>query len=372
MSSLAKTRLWEKARQMAESVPTPVLVMDAEMMRDLYQDFRVNFPHAGIYYALKANSDPAVVSLFHNMGAGFEVGSEGALRLLSDIGVPASKVVSGNPLKTPAFIEMAYSMGIRRFTFDSFTEVDKMSRLAPGAEVYVRLAVVNSYSEWPLDKKFGADPQMAPDLLSAAADQGLRPVGLAFHVGSQCTNVAGWQEALEMSSRVWRQAADRGIILSSINLGGGFPSEYTRPVPQLHDIASAIDEGLRDHFPASIDTLLEPGRALVGDAGIMITTVIAKASREGKEWVYLDAGIFNGLMEAVGGIRYPLRVLKTGRATKQVVAGPSCDSMDVLPGETDLPDLEVGDKVFIMTAGAYTTAYASSFDGIAVPKVMLV
>ncbi|MEW6034016.1 MAG: type III PLP-dependent enzyme [Chloroflexota bacterium] len=366
-----KSRALEKAKRVAELEPTPVLVMDTETLRQEYERFRSCFPDSAIYYALKANSDAGVARLFHKLGAGFEVGSEGALRLLLELGVAPSTIISGNPLKTPAFLELAHSVGIHTFTFDSHSEVKKMATLAPGSDVYVRLTVANNYSEWPLDKKFGVEIEEAAGLLSRAHENGLRPVGVAFHVGSQCISTAGWTEALERSKQVWTLAVSRGLELRSLNLGGGFPSEYTHPVPSVAEISQVVNEGVQQHFPGGVHTLLEPGRALVGEAGVLVTTVIARASRNGQDWVYLDAGVFNGLMESLGGIRYPLHVLREGKRAKYVLAGPSCDSMDALPGEVDLPELEIGDRVYVMTAGAYTTAYASCFDGIPVPRVIL-
>ncbi|MDO8472351.1 MAG: type III PLP-dependent enzyme [Dehalococcoidia bacterium] len=370
--SRKKLALWAKAKEATQCKRTPVLVMDANMVRQDFAAFRSAFPASGIFYALKANSDPLIAKIFRDLGSGFEVGSEGALRLLLDIGVTADRIISGNPLKTPEFIQHAYSIGVRKFTFDSYPEIQKMARLSPEAQVYVRIAVSNNYSEWPLDKKFGVEEDKAADMLVEAARAGLHATGIAFHPGSQCVNVAGWVLGLKQCKRVWEEASGKGITLSSLNLGGGFPSEYTKPVPDLSEIAAVVSDTVNELFPRGTEILLEPGRGLVGDDGVMVTTVIAKAAREGQNWLYLDAGVFNGLMESIGGIRYPMLVEKKGKPTKYTVAGPSCDSMDVLPGQVELPELEIGDRVYIMAAGAYTTAYASRFDGIAIPEVLLV
>lgn len=367
-----KLRVWEKAKRAAETLTTPVLVMDTETMQQDYEQFLSSFPTAGMFFALKANSDPGVARLFRDLDSGFEVGSEGTLCLLLELGVPASKIISGNTLKTPEFLKHAYSYGICKFTFDSYAEIGKMALLAPNSQVYVRIAVSNNYSEWPLDRKFGIEEEKATDLLVTAREAGLQPVGIAFHPGSQCINTAGWTEGLAQCNRVWTEAARRGIALNSLNLGGGFPTEYTRPVPSVQEVASAVYRSLGQLFPRETEVLLEPGRGLVGEAGVMVTTVIAKASRQGQNWIYLDAGVFNGLMESIGGIRYPMWTDKKGNTSGYTVAGPSCDSMDTLPGEFELPELEIGDRVYIMSAGAYTTAYASHFDGIPIPRVVLV
>jgi ornithine decarboxylase len=345
--------------------------MDGDALRDKYEEFHAAFPGASIFYAIKANPDVAVVQVLNELGSGFEVGTESSLRFLLDLGVPASRIISGNPLKPPAFVQLAYSAGVRRMTVDSTAEVDKIARLAPGSEVYVRISVPNEYSEWPLDRKYGVATGTAVELLVKAREKGLLPIGVTCHVGSQCTSPVAWSGALEQSAEVWQGAAGRGIRLSSLNIEGGFPAEYTRPVPSVADFAHTIDEGLRRNFPPGTELVLEPGRGLVGDAGVLVTSVIAKAERDGKRWLYLDAGVFNGLLESIGGIRYALATTKEGAKARYVVAGPSCDSMDVLPGEFDLPDLDIGDHVFIMSAGAYTTAYASQFDGISIPRVVV-
>lgn len=367
-----KQMVWEKAKRATATRETPLLVMDTDLIRKDLEAFRSSFPDACVFFALKANSDPAIARLFRDMGSGFEVGSEGTLRLLLGIGVSPSKIISGNTLKTPEFLKHAYAIGVRKFTFDSYAEVDKMARLAPESEVYVRIAVSNNYSEWPLDKKFGIEEEKAIDLLLRAKEAGLKPTGIAFHPGSQCVSSAGWTEGLAQCKRVWAEAAARGMTLTSLNLGGGFPTEYTEPVPGVQEIAGKVYQSLSSFFPAGTELILEPGRGLVGEAGVMVTSVIARATRKGQQWLYLDAGVFNGLMESIGGIRYPMWTEKSGPLSKYVVAGPSCDSMDVIPGEVELPELEIGDRVYIMSAGAYTTAYASRFDGIPVPKVLLV
>jgi ornithine decarboxylase len=345
--------------------------MDRDALREKYEEFQTAFPNAAIYYAVKANSDAAVIRFLTELGLGLEVGSEGSLRLLLELDVPPSRIISGNPLKSPAFIELAHSSGVRILTVDSIAEIDKLARLAPGCEVYVRISVPNNHSQWPLDKKFGVGPTKAVDLLIQAQEQGLLPIGITFHVGSQCTNPVAWTRALELAAETWQTVTGRGLEMSSLNLEGGFPVEYIEPVPSILDVAYAVEDAIQQYFPSGVEILLEPGRGLVAEAGVLVTTVIAKADRGCQNWLYLDVGVFNGLMESIGGIRYPMVTTKEGQKLNYVVAGPSCDSIDILPKEFELPELDIGDPVYIMSAGAYTTAYASQFDGIAIPKVFL-
>ncbi|MFC1919735.1 type III PLP-dependent enzyme [Chloroflexota bacterium] len=367
-----KTQSLKKAMAVSTSRFTPILVIDKEILKKKFEEFNTTFPYANIYYAIKANPDIAIINFMSSLGAGFEVGSEGSLRLLLDLGISPSMIISGNPLKPISFIKHAHSIGISQMTLDSSAEIYKLANFAPGSEIHVRISVPNNYSEWPLDKKYGVDTGMAVDLLLEAKEYGLNPIGITFHVGSQCTSPIAWTEALKQCGQVWESASNRGLELSSLNLEGGFPAEYCKSVPPLGDFGFAIVKTLETTFPPGLKITLEPGRGLVGEAGVLVSSVIAKAKRDGHDWIYLDVGIFNGLMESIGGIRYPLVVNKKGKLTRYVIAGPSCDSMDALPGKFELPELEIGDHVFIMSAGAYTTAYASQFDGITVPEVLLI
>jgi ornithine decarboxylase len=360
---------------------TPALLIDKKAIKQKYQEFCRQFGRqvdktlrdsssgAKIYYALKANPHPGIVELLQELGCSFEISSQGELELLLQLGVSPEKIISSNPVKDQAFIRSAYASGINSFAFDSYTEVEKLARFAPGSKVYVRLAVSNEGSEWPLSRKFGVEIEEAVELLGQAKKKGLEPYGIAFHVGSQCTKATTWAKAIEKSQAVWESAADRGIGLRLLNIGGGFPIKYTKPVPSIREIAQVIRDSLAKAFTKDIELILAPGRALVGEAGTLVASVIAKAARATEKWLYLDVGVFNGLMESVGGIKYPMTARKGSQASQWVLAGPSCDSFDVISTEAELPDLEVGDRVYIMSAGAYTTAYASQFDGFPIPKV---
>jgi len=364
--------LQRAVEKILETEGTPALVMDKRVIRDKYREFCQEFSKARIYYALKANPHPGVVELLQEIGCYFEISSQGELELLLGMGVPIQTIISSNPVKDPAFIKSAYASGIDVFVFDSPAEVEKLSKLAPGSQVYVRLSVPNEGSEWPLSKKFGVEVEEAAGLLIQAQERGLKPQGIAFHVGSQCTRAATWAKAIQKSRAVWDLAASKGVELRALNIGGGFPIEYTRPVPSLAEIARVVEESVAKAFPDGIELLAAPGRALVGDSGILAATVIAKADRDGERWLYLDVGVFNGLMETVGGIRYSIRTSKGGQRGKWVLAGPSCDSFDVISSEAELPESGIGDRVYFMSAGAYTTAYASQFDGFPIPKVYFI
>jgi ornithine decarboxylase len=243
---------------------------------------------------------------------------------------------------------------------------------APGSKISIRLNVSNEGSEWPLSRKFGVDLEDGIRLLEQAEQGGLIPWGSSFHVGSQCTRLETWAEAIDTAMLFWNLAAARNLHLKSLNLGGGFPVQYRKPVIGVDEIARTVFDNIKRKIPSVQEIIVEPGRAIVGHAGTMVTSLIAKALRDGQKWLYLDVGVFNGLMESIGGIRYPIIVNRQGPVGKCVLAGPSCDGFDVIDMDLDLPDIEIGEHVYILSAGAYTTAYASKFDGSPIPEIVLI
>ena len=373
MLSSKKLSLPESIEQVIAAERTPALIINKEAIPQKYEQFCHELSGVQIYYALKANPHPNIVTLLQELGCALEISSQGELELLLRLGVSPQNIISSNPVKDPAFIRSAHASGINLFAFDSYTEIEKLARFAPGSKVHVRLSVSNEGSEWPLSRKFGVDTEDAVELLVQAKKEGLEPCGIAFHVGSQCTRATTWVEAIEKSKLVWDRVRGRGIEMRLLNIGGGFPIQYTKPVPAIAEIAKAIRDTLAKAFPEDINVIAAPGRALVGEAGTLAATVIAKAVRDGQRWLYLDIGVFSGLMESIGGIEYPFAVARSNNTVgKWVLAGPSCDDLDVISKEVELPELEVGDRVYIMSAGAYTTAYASEFDGFPVPKTYFV
>lgn len=352
--------------------PTPFLAIDKKMIRRKLADLQRVMPSARIFYALKTNSHWRIVRILQDSGNGFEISSIEEMDLLLRCGVSPQRIICSNPLKSPQFIKAAHHAGVKYFAFDSPDEIDKLSQFAPGSSVYVRLSVSNEGSKWPLAGKFGVETEYAVELIARAGKGSLAPCGITFHVGSQCTDEMSWARAIKMSRLVWEAAESKGIKLSMLNIGGGLPIAYTESVTPLDRIATVIEETVRQEFPPGVEIFVEPGRAVVGEAGILVSTVIAKARRNGQDWLYLDVGVFNGLMESIGGFQYSMVADRCGPTRKWVVAGPSCDSVDVISHEVELPDLQIGDKVYISSAGAYTTAYASRFNGFPIPKTYFV
>jgi ornithine decarboxylase len=311
--------------------------------------------------------------MLRELGSSFDVASRGEIDLVLDKGISADRISFGNTMKKERDIAYAFHRGVRLFAFDSEPELEKLSRAAPGARVFCRILVECGGAEWPLSRKFGCAPEMAVDLLKQAKTYGLDPYGVSFHVGSQQTDLKQWDTAIGRAASMFSALAQADINLRMVNIGGGFPAHYRGDVPEIQAYANAVMAALTRHFGNDLPELVvEPGRSVVGDAGVIQSEVVLisrKSYDEDKRWVYLDVGKFNGLAETMDeSIKYRIRTPADGGAVgPTVLAGPTCDSADILYEKTEyqLPiDLKVGDKVEILATGAYTSMYSSvGFNG---------
>lgn len=374
MGSITRERFCEQVAELAKlgQLQPPCLAMSPQIIMERARRCGAGLRNVKVYYAVKANDDQEVVRVISKAGLGFEVGSISELNEVIHLGVPPEKIISSNPIKAPEFIAYAVSHGVKMFAFDSRVEVDKLVKLAPDCEAVIRLSVPNEGSEWPLSGKFGVEFGPAVELLAYAKVRGLNVVGIGFHVGSQCTNLQAWDTAIGLAAKLCDEARTMGLNINVLNLGGGYPAQYLKPIPTVDEIEDRIARALSRWFPSGIDIILEPGRYLVGDAGIFVSRVIGKAQRQDGLWVIIDVGVFNGLAEALGGIRYEFVPLREGRKIRCIVAGPSCDGFDVIDREVIMAEPEVGDIVLILTAGAYTTVYAGRFNGFPLPMVKVI
>jgi ornithine decarboxylase len=355
------------------SLPSPCLVVDIETVAGNYEALANALPEASIFYAVKANPADEILARLASHGSCFDTASIGEIELCLRRGIDAGKLSFGNTIKKQRDIAAAYNLGVRMFAFDSEAELLKIATSAPGARVFCRILVDCEGAEWPLSRKFGCEPEMAADLMVRARDLGLDTYGISFHVGSQQTRLEQYDRAIAQASRLFRTLSARGVELRMLNVGGGFPSRYSRDVPPITAYAQAIRDALALHFPQSkLDIIVEPGRYIVGDAGVIQAEVVLVSDKGGSDprrWVYLDIGKFHGLIETMDeAIRYRILTPHDGSETVPVIlAGPTCDSADILYEKADyrLPKaLKAGDRVLILSTGAYTTTYASvAFNG---------
>lgn len=373
-SDFVKKSTWNKVLNyiaLSDELP-PYLLVDKEVVKEKVSVIGKNIKNSKVFYAVKANPDAEVLRFLDSLGTGFEIASEGELQILASLGVEPERIITSNPVKTFKFLEYAVDYGVNYFAYDSMVEVEKLAKYAPGCNVYVRLSVPNEGSEWPLSKKFGVELDAASELLVYAKEKGLNPVGITFHVGSQCNNVYNWNTAVDKAKDLWENAEQNGIKLKMLNIGGGYPIRYTKNVVDVETIEKKVNKVIYQKFPEDIDIFIEPGRAVVGDAGIFVSTVIGKAMRGDENWLYIDVGVFNGLMESVGGIKYTYVVGSRNEPKIWTISGPSCDSFDVIDRDVELPEPEVGNRILILSSGAYTISYASEFNGFSIPKTILI
>src|ERR1700732_270300 len=352
---------------------SPCLVVDLDVVRENYRSFAHALPDSRVFYAVKANPAPELLKLLVSLGSCFDTASVAEIEMVLAAGAAPERISFGNTIKKERDIARAFALGVRLFAVDCKPEVEKIARVAPGARVFCRILFSCAGAEWPLSRKFGCDPEMAVDVLEHAHRCGVEPCGGLFHGGSQQPRTEPWDDALKSASAIFRACAERGINLSMVNLGGGFPTRYLKEVPAVETYGRSIFRALRKHFGNRIpETIIEPGRGLVGDAGVIEAEVVLiskKSADDPGRWVYLDIGKFGGLAETIDeSIRYPIRTPRDGgKLAPCVIAGPTCDSVDVLYEKEPymLPvSLEIGDKVLIEGTGAYTTTYSAvAFNG---------
>ncbi len=348
-------------------------MLDLDIVAQNYAALRAALPAARIFYAVKANPAAPILQLLAGQGACFDAASLPEIEACLQAGAGAERISFGNTVKKPSAIAAAHAHGVPLFAFDSIEELEKIARHAPGAKVYCRVAVNNIGADWPLSKKFGTSIARAKQLMLAAPTLGLVAHGISFHVGSQQTGTLAYELAIAEVAMLFTDLKKRGLELKMLNLGGGFPVRYREDVPQADAFGTAIMQAMAAHFGNDLpEMLIEPGRAMVGNAGLVAAEVVLVCRRmaeDARRWVYLDIGRYGGLAETEGeAIRYRITA-GHGPSGPVVLAGPSCDGVDVMYEKTpyDLPlDLNAGDRVLIHDAGAYVTSYASqNFNGFA-------
>lgn len=361
---------FEIVRQAARQKYTrPFLILDAVIVRGKIRRFRAAMPRVRPHYAVKANPDRRVLKVLAQEGAGFEIASTAELDLLLALGLPPAELFFSNPMKSRDSIAYAAAKGVEWFVVDSGDELRRIHEIRPEAKQYLRIATPNIGSDWPLSGKFGCGVADAREIAAQAAKLGVDLAGVTFHVGSQCRNPENWRVALEKAKSLFDAMAKAGLKPRLLNIGGGFPVRHVKPIPSIEVIGAVVNEGLKG-FAEDVQVVAEPGRYLVSDAGYFVCRVLGTATRAGKRWMHWDAGLFGGVIEASEGLKYRIRTERSGPDVAWTVGGPTCDSVDVVMRDEPLPsDLQEGDFIYIKNAGAYTTAYASQFNGFPLPEV---
>ena len=359
---------------------TPFFLFNKRKIIENYQKFKKLFPNSTIHYAMKANSEQGVLKTLSEIGASFEVASKYELNMLKKLKVLPGRMVYGTSVKPISHIKEFYQYGVDRFAFDSPQELEKIAAVAPKSRVYVRTIANDTGSVFKFSEKFGTDTASIIPLLRRAKELGLKPYGISFHVGSQASDSNAWANTIESLRSIIQDLKEVGITLEILNLGGGYPCQYTSTevVPSLEEIAENALAQYKKLKPKP-KLILEPGRGIIADSGILVVSVIARVERRGSTWLFLDAGVYNGLFETMayqGSTRYPITSIRpVGDAGEMLyaLAGPTGDSPDVITREVLLPqDVQVGDKLVIHNVGAYGLPTVSPFNGFPKPAVYFI
>jgi ornithine decarboxylase len=328
-------------------------------------------PRVNIHYAVKANPDERIVRTLKDLGSCFDVASDGEILQLKELGIDGRRMIYANPIKPEHSIVTAQEAGISYYMVDSAPEIEKMAKMAPGAGILVRVRMQNPEALIDLNKKFGAEPADVVKLLLQARDCGLDVAGLAFHVGSQATQHHAYMNAIKVCRNLFDEAADQGLNLRILDIGGGFPirapgSEKINVQAILTTISSALDE----FFPDT-EIWAEPGRFICGTTVKLITRVIGKQHRDNQDWYFLDEGIYGTFSGVIfDHWDYELLSFKDAPDISATFAGPSCDSFDVIFREKETPPLDVGDILLVPDIGSYSSASATTFNGFSKAKTV--
>jgi ornithine decarboxylase len=370
-----------KLRQLGQKHGTPLFIIDHDELRKNYRQFRRYLPRVQVYYAVKANPDPAIVRTLFREGASFDVASMPEFMIVHDnikhLGAKArqdwiwDKIIYANPTKPTTTLE-DLDQYKPLVTFDNLEEIRKIKKHAPNAGLALRLKVPNTGAMVELSSKFGASPGEAVDLILAADKAGLTVEGISFHVGSQTTNFENYVQALNLTASVFQEAKDRGYTkMNLIDIGGGFPAPYDASVKPFRELAKVINTEIERLFPPDIQILAEPGRFLVASAGYAVSQVIGKAVRDGKTCYYINDGVYHTYSGVIfDHCKYPIKAFKRGPEQICSVFGPTCDALDVVSMAENLPDLERDDFVYSVNIGAYSHASATYFNGFPPAKVV--
>ncbi|MCW2515006.1 MAG: diaminopimelate decarboxylase [Mycobacterium sp.] len=378
--SQLRSELRARAGQWRELVAihgTPLLVLDPYRVAAQYSLLTEHLRGFHLHYAVKALPHPAVLTVLAASGSSFDVATRAEVDLVSQLGIPMTRCIYTHPIKKPADIDYAYSRGIRTFVVDNPIEAQKFVGRGADVEIMVRLAFRNPSAKSDLSMKFGADPAEAELLVKHVVAAGVRFAGFSFHVGSQGSAVAPYRDALRATLDLTRHVERAlGLHVPAIDVGGGFPVTYREEMPPISAIGDVMDEVLGRHHDYTM--LAEPGRFVVADCMTLLTSVVGRATRAGRTWHYLDDGLYgsysNVMTEDVHPPILALSELEDGPLTELepvTLAGPTCDSVDVVAGDYPMPSLAVGDIVVSPVMGAYTAVTSSRFNGIAATPIVV-
>ncbi|MFH0966214.1 MAG: type III PLP-dependent enzyme [Methanobacteriota archaeon] len=368
-------------QKLAQEHGTPIFIIDHEIIRQNYLEFKEHLPDIQVYYAAKANTNPDIIKTLFDMGASFDVASMPEFMVVYENikNLPDKerqdwiwdKIIYANTIKPIETIQ-ALNQYNPLVTFDNSEELKKIQKYAPNSGVVLRIRVPNTGSMVELSSKFGADPGEAVDLIVEAVSLGLVVEGLSFHVGSQCTNFDNYVQALNLSADIINEAETRtGLKIRILDIGGGFPVKYQPEVKSLKELAKQLNAEINRLFPEDMQIIAEPGRFLVANACTLVAKVVGKAFRDGKPCYYINDGVYHTYSGQIfDHNNYPVLAFKEGETHISAVFGPTCDAFDTITLSAELPDLDINDLVYSENIGAYSIASSTYFNGFPPAKIV--
>lgn len=360
-------------RGLAGRFGSPLLVLDCEQVRRQYHSLKAALPGVDLHYALKPLPHAAVVSCLRDEGAFFDLATTGEVELVKAQGIAPERCIHTHPIKRDSDIRDALRFGVTTFVADNPDEIKKFVRYRKRAELLIRVSFRSPSAVVDLSKKFGCEPGAVLGLIEMARRLGIRVRGLSFHVGSQATNPSKYVEAIRACTNLIGEALLAGLpALDVLDIGGGFPVAYSDDVMPIDEFCAPIRDALAK-LPSHVRVIAEPGRFISAPAAIAVSSVMGKAKRDGRWWYYLDDGVYGSYSgQMYDHAKYPVSALRQdGELQPSVLAGPTCDSIDVIDDNIMLPELEVGDLIVGRMMGAYTWASATDFNFFKRAKVVV-
>ena len=360
-------------RELVKTHGSPLLLFDADTVRSQYRDLALALPGVSFYYAIKSLPLPAILSLLDGMGAGFDVASSGEIELVRRLNISGRRTLHSHPIKRDSDIRDALRYGCTTFVVDNTDELLKFLPYKHRVGLLIRLSFRSGAAVVDLSKKFGCSLDEAAEMLTLAARLGIHVKGLCFHVGSQCSDAGRQVDAIHTCAELIRRHHDTGAApMSTLDIGGGFPIAYDSGNVDIQGYCAPIRQALRT-LPSYVSVIAEPGRFLSGPAMTCVSTIIGKAMRSGMQWYYLDDGVYGSFSGQIfDHARYPLEIISDdNRRFPSVLAGPTCDSIDLIAEDVSLPLLQIGDLLIGHMMGAYTSASATRFNLLKQAKVIL-
>ncbi len=360
--------------KLAKKYGTPLFLISTSKLLQQVKKFKACLPRVTPFYAAKANSHQSILETFARAGLSFDVASVSEIDRVLKLGVSPDRMIFANTIKRVEALKFAARNKVNLMTFDTEYELIKIAKYAPHARVMVRIKVPNVGSIVELSIKFGAEPSDALILLFKARQLGLKPVGLSFHVGSQCLNIENYFDALEAASIIFKDAKLKQMPLEILDIGGGFPiRHFENEKDPFLAMGPKIQREIDRMFNSDVRVIAEPGRSLVGPAGTLVMSVIGKSIRTNKHWYYIDDGVYGSLSGIVyDHCKYEYKVYKRGYGQITTLAGPTCDGFDIISISENLPELDFGDIVYVENIGAYSWATTTFFNGIPPARVVVI